>query len=426
MTKTIAKPNPLNNSIVTSTPFYYGWVVWVVGTIGLIATSPGQSYSVSLFVDKFIQDLQLDRAAVSGLYGGGTFLASLTLTWVGKQIDKHGNRKAGVVISALFAFVLILFSKVSGPLALFLGFVAIRGLGQSALSMTNSTAIARWFQRKRGRVTSYAIIFLFLFQGYYIPQLQVLIEQVGWRQAWVILGVGVGVTILPLTWFFMRDKPEDFGLLPDGGPSKEEKKDIEVEEVHWRLREVQRTPMFWVFLFGRVTPAAWGTGLIFHQLSIFYLMGHPPEVVTATYAKISIITAFVSIFAGYMIDNWRPGVIVALQLLMLGLAMGTAMTMESDGMLWVYAGFLGLMMGTGSSFDGAVWANLFGRDYLGEIRGFVTTILSAGTAVGPILFGLSFDYFDSYTPVLWVGIGWAILAAILSLKVKPPEQKHVD
>lgn len=419
MAKAISKPNPISNNIVTRTPIYYGWVIWVVGTIGFIATSPGQSYSVSLFVDKFITDLQLDRATVSGLYGGGTFLASLTLTWVGKQIDKYGNRKAGVVISALFTIVVILFSKVTGPLALFLGFVAIRGLGQSALSMTNSTAIARWFQRKRGRMTSYAIIILFLFQGYYIPKLQELIEIVGWRQAWVILGAGVGLTILPLTLFLMRDRPEDFGLLPDGVSSIQAEAES-VHEEHWQLRQVQRTPLFWVFLFGRFAPAAWGTGLIFHQLSIFHLMGHPPNVVSATYAKISIITAIVSIFAGYMIDNWRPGIIVALQLLMLGLAMGTAMVMQADWMLWVYASFFGLMMGTGSSFDGAVWANLFGRDYLGEIRGFVTMILAAGTAVGPVLFGLSFNYFESYTPVLLLGIAWAILAAILSLRVKRP------
>lgn len=425
MAKTISKPGPDSNSLVARTPIYYGWVIWVVGAIGLIATSPGQSYSVSLFVDKFITDLQLDRATVSGLYGGGTFLASLTLTWVGKQIDKYGNRKAGVVISALFVIVLVLFSKVSGPLALFLGFVAIRGLGQGSLSMTSSTAIARWFQRKRGRVTGYAIVALFLFQGYYIPKLQELIERVGWRQAWVILGIGVGLTILPLTWVLMRDKPEDFGLLPDGGPGKKAETEI-VHEEHWRLREVQRTSLFWVFLFGRVAPAAWGTGLIFHQLSIFQLMGHPASAVSTTYAKISIVAAGVSIFAGYMIDNWRPGVIIALQLFMLGLAMGTAMVMQADWMLWVYAGFFGLMMGSGSSFDGAVWANLFGRDYLGEIRGFTTMILAAGTAVGPVLFGLSFKYFGDYRAALWIGIAWAILAAILSLRVKMPERREMS
>lgn len=425
MAKIISKPSPTSSNLVARTPIFYGWVIWVVGAIGLIATSPGQSYSVSLFVDKFITDLQLDRATVSGLYGGGTFLASLTLIWVGKQIDKYGNRKTGVVISVLFAIALVLFSKVSGPLALFLGFVAIRGLGQGSLSMTSSTAIARWFQRKRGRVTGYAIVVLFLFQGYYIPMLQELIERVGWRQAWVILGIGVGLTILPLTWVLMRDKPEDFGLLPDGGPGKKAEKEI-VHEEHWRLREVQRTSLFWVFLFGRFAPAAWGTGLIFHQLSIFNLMGHPPSAVSTTYAKISIIAAVVSIFAGYMIDNWRPGVIIALQLFMLGLAMGTAMVMQADWMLWIYAGFFGLMMGSGSSFDGAVWANLFGRDYLGEIRGFTTMILAAGTAVGPVLFGLSFNYFGDYMAALWIGIAWAILAAVLSLRVKMPERKEVS
>ncbi|MEL7436261.1 MAG: hypothetical protein AAFN11_20135, partial [Chloroflexota bacterium] len=60
-------------------------------------------------------------------------------------------------------------------------------------------------------------------------------------------------------------------------------------------------------------------------------------------------------------------------------------------LLLLYALTFGIMMGGGGVFDGAVWVNLFGRAHQGAIRGFVSTALVTGTAIGPILFGLSFD-----------------------------------
>ena len=98
--------------IVAWSPIYYGWIVWAVATVGWIASSPGQSFTVSLFFDFFIEDFGLSRTAVSSLYGAGTFAASLALTWVGLQIDRFGNRKMGVVIAAFFAIAVVLLSLV--------------------------------------------------------------------------------------------------------------------------------------------------------------------------------------------------------------------------------------------------------------------------------------------------------------------------
>jgi MFS family permease len=404
------------------TPFYYGWVIWVVGTIGIIATAPGQSYSVSLFIDHIIEDLSLSRSALSSYYGIGTLIASLTLTWVGKNIDKHGNRKVGVIVSILFAITLILFSKINSTLALLFGFIGIRGLGQGSLSMVSSTAISKWFNKKRGRVLSYAIVLLFIFQSFYIPKLQILIENIGWRQAWVFLGIAIAVTILPTIWIFMRNTPEDFNLIPDGVKS-EETNEVSFSEENWTLKEVQKTPLFWVFLLSRAAPAAFGTGLIFHQLLIFSKMGHSASVASATFSKISLITAGVSLFSGYLVDNWKPGKIIAIQLVSLAGSMIVAMTLNSSDALLVYAIFMGLMMGTGSTFDGAVWANLFGRKHIGAIRGFVSTILAAGTAIGPVLFGFSFDLYGEYAPAFIFGVSWCLLGFISSLLVAHPAKQ---
>ena len=421
----ISTPDVRINHFVRRSPIFYGWIVWAVAALGTIATSPGQSYSVSLFFDYFIADFGLDRTTASGLYGLGTFLASLALTWIGRQVDRYGNRRMNVIVSVLFALVLIGFSFVAGPLGLLIGFIAIRGLGQGSLSMINSTVVAQWFKKRRGRMMSLTLVVMSLFQSIYVPWLQGLLETYGWRQVWVILGIGVALSVLPLSWLLMRDRPEDFDLKPDNEKvdlSTAQFNELDLED-NWRLSEALRTTVFWMFTSGRFLISGWGTGLVIHQVSLFGELGHSPAVVAETYSIFAILTAVSALAFGYLIDRFRPSVIIVIQMAGLSLAMLLAMGMTERWMLLAYAFTSALAMGGNGVFEGAVWPNLFGRKYLGEIRGFTTTLMVAGSALGPVVFGFSYDYLGGYTPVLWMGIVWAVLAAVGALFVNKPQRR---
>ncbi|MAU12765.1 MAG: hypothetical protein CL607_23280 [Anaerolineaceae bacterium] len=424
-TRTLA----VRSRVVERSPIFYGWVIWLVATVGLIATSPGQSFSVSLFNDHFIADFAMSRTDVSGLFGLGTFIASLSLTWVGRQMDRHGSRRVGTVVLILFAAVLMSLSVIiTGPLTLFFAFFAIRFLGQGSLGLVSSTAIARWWEEKRGWVIGLSLVGFALWQSVYLTILQSLIDAHGWRTTWVILGAVIAVTVLPMWWFFMRDTPERHGLLPDGAlPKSEEETEADAESVianSWRLKEAMRTFLFWVFILGRIMPAAFGTGLIFHQVSIFGEMGYSAEVVAQAFGVTSIVSAMTTILIGRVISRLpRQSMVMAFQLFVLGSAMFLSMHVTQDWMLWVYAMLIGIMIGCGGTFDGTVWADMFGRHYLGEIRGFASTALVAGTSIGPILFGLSYDTFGSYDTVRWVGMVAVAIPMILSLFMTKPRRR---
>ena len=424
------QPDP---SIVNRSPIFYGWIVWVVATLGIIATAPGQSFSVSLFIDHFIEDFDLSRTTVSSLYGLGTFIASLSLTWVGRRIDRHGNRIMFVIISALFALALMLWSLVTGPAMMLIGFIAIRGLGQGSLSLTGGTAIAQWFSRLRGRLSSFSFLAFSLFQSWYVPMVQNLLDHHDWRKVWIMLGVGVGVTIPALTWLLIRNRLEDFGLLPDGAtPAQKNKRsdsetaltvDPTINEHNWTLSEAMHTAIFWVYLSGRIMTPTFITGIIFHQVSIFEELGYADHVAAETYAKVALFTAGISLLGGYLVDRLRAGIVLAIQLSALIAALGVTVIMTEDWLLIVYAMLLGLTMGSASGFDSAVWPNLFGRKHQGAIRGFVATTSVSGSAIGPIIFGLSYDHLGGYTPVLICGMIIAIAPAILALIVQKPTRR---
>ena len=411
-----------HSRLVSASPVYYGWIVWMVALVGVICSAPGQSFSVSLFIDFFIEDFGLDRTTVSGLYGAGTFIASLSLTWVGRQLDRWGNRRMGTAIGAIFAVVLLLFSLIGGPIMLMFAFAGIRGLGQGALTLVGSTAVANWFRFRRGTMMAMLALVFALFQGVYVILLRVLLETMDWRQVFVVLGVAVAALVIPAFALLMRDKPEQFGMTPDFASSSDRKSEyamLAVED-NWTLREALRTPMLWIFVFARMLPSAWGTGLILHQVSIFAVLNHSARVATETYALISLFAAGSALFAGYLIDRIKPAYVVALQMIALLFASLVAMMMRETWLLVLFALAFGLGLGIGYVFDGAVWPNLFGRQYQGEIRGFVYTVSVIGSAIGPALFGLSYDYAGGYEPVLWLGAGLCAVVLVTSLLAPAP------
>ena len=420
---------PGYKSLVTTMPIYYGWVVWFVAIVGTAASSPGQSYSVSLFMDYFIADFGLDRTTVSSLYGLGTFVASFGLTWLGRKLDLAGNRRTGVAIGCLFGLVLCLCSIINGPVMLLVAFVGIRGLGQGGLCLVSSTAVANWFRSRRGRMMAYLALVYALFQGLYVNGLRVLLDNLDWRVAFVVLGVGVSALVVPLFGFLMRDKPEEYGLLPDNRNLKRHAKAedypvaADVDEDNWTLREAMRAPALWLYMFARMLPSAWGTGLILHQVSIFAQLNHSAQVATETFALLSIFAAASALLAGYLIDRFKPSIVVVLAMLGLASACILAMIMRDTALLILYALASGLGLGIGYVFDGAVWTNMFGRRFQGEIRGFVFTAGIIGSAIGPALFGWSFDYAGGYGPALALGALLAIAVMALALVTPQPKRR---
>ena len=164
----------------------------------------------------------LDRTAVSSLYGAGTFVASLSLTWVGRQIDLWGNRRVGAVTVCSSALCWLLCSLISGPDHAVLRLRRhARTLGQGALTLVGSTAVANWFRFRRGRMMSLAGAVTFALVSGHLRQCRcaLLLETMDWRQVFVCAGMLAWRRCpSPPSRFLMRDRPEHYGLKPDMSP----------------------------------------------------------------------------------------------------------------------------------------------------------------------------------------------------------------
>ena len=126
---------------VNGFPVYYGWVVLGVGTLGMLMTTPAQSYVLAVFMDSYIHDLGISRSLISSLFTLGTLAGSLAMPAVGRLIDRKGARLVLTAISACFGLSLVYMAAVSNAWMLLIGFVAYRLFGKAALYLVSTNAI---------------------------------------------------------------------------------------------------------------------------------------------------------------------------------------------------------------------------------------------------------------------------------------------
>lgn len=416
-----------SRTLVDRAPFFYGWVIWIVATVSIIVSAPAQAFSYSLFIDHYITDFAIDRQTVSGLFGLGTLFAAFSLAWVGRQIDKRGSRLVGFWVGILFVFALMASALVIGPFSLLLSFIIMRTSGHGSMFLVGMTALGKWWRVRRGWVIGLSLVTFALFQTQYLHFLQQLIDTVGWRWAWVVLSGMVAICFLPLWWGFMRDRPEQYGLLPDATPPTHPDALLTTAELHpvatednWTLPEARRLPIFWIFILGRFFSAAWGSGLVLHQVSIFGAQGHSPAQFASAYGLLAMVNATVTLFVGRYISKLRPGWVMSFQIGMMVITLTLAMTMQTVWMTYAYAVIFGIVFALGALFDNNVWAELFGREHLGAIRGYTATFLILGTSSGPWVFGWLYDMFGGYDFALLIGIVLGFIPLLLGLFVNKP------
>ena len=213
-------------------PFFYGWVIAVVSSLGFLFSVPGQTMGMAVFADAFIEATGLSRTELSFAYMLGTIASSLFLTRAGRLYDVYGPRLlligASLLLGASVAFVSLV-DVLSGWVALALdidatilafvlmsvGYFGVRFSGQGVMTSASRNMLLVWFERKRGLVSGTRGVVVSL--GFSLAPLFLafLIDSRGWREAlwWLALIVGPGFAVMCLV--LIRDNPEVCGLRAD-------------------------------------------------------------------------------------------------------------------------------------------------------------------------------------------------------------------
>lgn len=417
-------------------PIFYGWVILVVTTIGILMSIPGQTAGVSVFTDPLLSATGLSRLSLSNAYLIGTLTSGFLLPFGGAFIDRFGARLV-VIAAALWLALTLGYLSVSDRLAqglsalfslesslpvafilLCIGFLSLRFSGQGMLTMVSRTTLGKWFDRRRGMASGTSGIFVSFGFSSAPLLLSYFIDGLGWRGAWLALALVVGCGMGTLGWLFYRDHPEECGLVMDGpvgqaaatSPSSavstaEPGEAKSQPNLHPRQfapprdftrNDALKTLAFWAVTLALATQALTITGITFHIVDIGAAAGLPQKQTVAIFLPIGIIATATGYLIGILSDRTR------LQRLFLGMmlfeAMGIAGMAHVDSGVWRLFAIAGLGVSGGcfGTLSTVTMPRYFGRRHLGAIAGVQMMALVIASAIGPSLLAVFNNFFGSY------------------------------
>jgi MFS family permease len=409
-------------------PFYYGWIMLPVAMLAQAATSPGQTFGVSIFNPSFLQTLQINLSELTGAYMIGTLLAAIPQPYIGALMDRFGIRRTMAVIVVLLGLACFYTASVRALWMLLIAFFLLRLFGQGALSLLAANIPAMWFRQRLGRVSGLMNVSVAGATAIIPPFILWLINSFGWRWAYVILGFGVWMTLFPILVFIFRNQPEDVGQHIDGlpiNPARNTPKLVHAYpessfESSLSLREAQQSRAYWIMLVFTAVWAMVATAIYFNLLPLFTSKGFTETQAAATYTILAVSTAITQLVAGTLADksplNWLLFIAIAGQIC----AILVLVLVTAPWMSIAYAVFMGVTQGFGGVVTGTLWARYYGREHLGKIRGSIFTVGVAGSSLGPFFMGLIYDNTDSYQLSLWIFIAILVPMMIAALWATPP------
>lgn len=407
----------------TRQPLFYGWVIVAVATVATFATGPAQASVLSVFINPIAQELGWSRTLISGAVSLGSVVAALAVMPTGPLLDRYGTQIVIPAAGAVLAGSVWGLSKVSTPGPFYGLIMLIRFTGIGVLMMASTVAIANWFVRRRGRATAFAVIGTA--GGIALAPLaaQAIIQVYDWRAALALFGVAIGFLVVIPGLVFLRRRPEDMELHPNGTPLPTPvpagAATPEAAEPEWRFREVVRTRTLWLLL---PTILVWGAasgGVTFHQVPFLLDQGLAPLSAAGVVSLYATFMAMGSLLSGLIVERvpvrfGLAGCCLAGSVAILALLLAHPVT------LFLYSLLYGLSVGGKSTLEPVLWANYYGRSSLGTIRGFAWPSQMVGFAAGPVIAGLAYDWVGDYSTVFALFAATTLASAIPVLLARPP------
>ena len=410
-------------------PLFYGWViVAVMGATGAVSMGMG-SLNFGLFIKPMGDELGIGRAAFGWAQTARQGASSATSPLIGWLLDRYGSRVMLPVAALATGGALIGLAYVTSAWHLVVLFVVMGLVGMSGPgALVTTVPVLKWFVRNRGKAVAFVGLGIPVGALLFIPLTQVLINEIGWRGAWIVLAIIGIVVIVPLAAIFVRRQPEDVGLVPDGDiPDVREDGDGSgarnvVDEVSWTVREAVRTTTLWrlVIVFSMVQLATGTVAL--HRIAAFMDRGMDPTL-------ISFATAFDAVAAGGstflfgMLVQWVPARFLgALGFSMLAGASVLTIYATNLPIMFVSMWIFGMGIGGMMFLNNFIWADYFGRGSVGGIRGLANPINLVVGGIGAPAAGYVRDWTGSYDPAWWVGVGLMSAAAVLIVLTGAPRK----
>ena len=210
--------------VATRPKIYYGW--YIVGlTFFVLLTVSGMRSASAVIIQPLSADMHWTVAQISVAIATNVVLFGAMGPFAAAMMQRYGVRRSMLGALTVMAFSTALTSRIMTPFQLWLTWGLGVGIGVGMLSMVLASYVAtRWFTTHRGLVQGLMTAGNASGQLIFLPLLATVATKVGWRPVGLIVAAVCVVVAIPVA-LFMRNKPEDLGLVrlgasPTEGPDR--------------------------------------------------------------------------------------------------------------------------------------------------------------------------------------------------------------
>jgi MFS family permease len=370
----------------------------------------GCAYTFSAFVEELQRDFGASRGSVSLVFSLAGFLYFGLGIVSGPLADRFGSRRFAVAGMLLTGLGLMAASAAESLPEVYAAYGLGVGLGVGCAYVPGIGAVQRWFVRRRGFASGLAVSGIGIGTLAMPPLASFLIATLGWRGAYLTLGVlaaalGGGLALL------IENDPRDRGLGPDGDPLRTGAQPARGEGAS--VRAAIRSQRF-ISLYGACLICAFGVFVPFVHL-VPYAQDHgiAPSSAVLLLGVIGVGSTAGRFFLGGLAD--RIGRQRSLLLMFIGMAFALTVWVISTE-IWSLAGFAfvyGVFYGGWVAVLPSVVMDYFGGRNVSGIIGILYTSVAFGTLIGPSAAGFAFDLSHSYTLPILLSAGANVAAAMI-------------
>jgi predicted MFS family arabinose efflux permease len=381
-----------------------------------LGMSPLPFYTIGVFAAPFMAEFGWSIAQVMSALAIFTLVAMVAAPLIGYLTDRVGVRKVVLTSIVLFSLTMMSFALNNGSMVRYLliwGILAFAGAG--TLPITFTRAISRWFNEKRGLALGVALIgtgiagsLAKIFAGY-------LIQEVGWRLAYVGVGALPLLIAFPVAFIFFRDVDDpkaakraaqlaDHHALTGGG-----------QVFGMTIGQALKDWRFWLLAVTFV-PLSFAIGGPIPNLET--LLGSKGFSVSDAIFLASLIGYSVLVgrlAGGYLLDKiWAPAVACALLILPAYSMYLFQLPDISYTQTVIAVVVLGFSAGVEYDLLAYIVSRYFGIRHYAAIYGTLYAFFAAGAGFGPAVYGKVFQTTGSYNTILNISM-WAFIICALAL-----------
>lgn len=408
--------------------FFYGWVMVVIVALGGFSASTEALPVLGIFLKPVSAEFGWSRAAFTTPIMLGGLLGSVAALLTGPMVDRFGSRWALVGAFGILGLSFILMAAMEELWHYYVIQMIARSMNTGVMAVATAVIIPNWFIVRRGRAFSLGNLG-FPIGASVIPLfVQFLISTSGWRTAAFGVGILIWVVSMAPAAAFLRRRPEDMGLLPDGRPAPPPARESDAPEaspdvsldVSLTLAQAAREPSFYLlslagffWWFGR-------GGVVLHVVSYFTDGGLSPSLAVAALVIHSATGAGGVLLAGFLRDRYDVRLVLIVVFVLTAAGTGLLLAVGPAWLALTWGVLYGVVQGSSVPLQRLMYADYFGRRHLGSIEGVVRAAQNIAQAAGPLVAALAFDATDSYRAIFTVFVLTNLAAAVLVATARAP------